>query len=68
MFYHTLQLAVDEFFAIPSFVLLPEDLPQITQYTKEDEQQIDKEIKQLDTRAKRVCSNSQTQKKPIYFL
>jgi hypothetical protein len=58
MLYYILQLAVDEFFAIPSCVLLPEDLPQIAQYTKEDEQQLDKEIKQLEVRAKRVCSNT----------
>lgn len=58
MFYHILQLAVDEFFAIPSYLLLQEDSQQITQYTKEDEEQLDKEIKQLEARAKRVCSNT----------
>jgi hypothetical protein len=53
---HILQLAVDEFLAIPSCVLLPEDVPQSTQYNKEDEQLLDREIEQLEMRAKRVCS------------
>lgn len=57
-FCHILQLAVDEFLAIPSCVLLPEDVPQSTQYNKEDEQLLDKEIEQLEMRAKRVCSIS----------
>lgn len=55
---HILQLAVDELLAIPSGVLLPEDVPQSTQYNKEDEQILDKEIQQLEMRAKRVCSIS----------
>jgi hypothetical protein len=58
MLCHILQPAVDEFFAIPSCVLLPEDLPQITQYTKQDEQELDKEMKQLEVRAKRVRSST----------
>lgn len=48
-------LAVDEFLAIPSCVLLPEDVPQSTQYNKEDEQLLDREIEQLEMRAKRAC-------------
>ncbi|PNF25992.1 hypothetical protein B7P43_G06384 [Cryptotermes secundus] len=48
-------LAVDEFLSIPSYVLLPEDVPQSTQYTKEDEQLLDEEMEQLIARAKRAC-------------
>jgi hypothetical protein len=33
-------------------------VPQSTQYKKEDEQLLDKEIQQLEMRAKRVCSLS----------
>jgi hypothetical protein len=33
-------------------------VPQSTQYNKEDEQLLDKEIQQLEMRAKRVCSLS----------
>ena len=33
-------------------------MPQSTQYNKEDEQLLDKEIQQLEMRAKRVCSLS----------
>jgi hypothetical protein len=51
-------LAVDEFLAIPSYVLLPEDVPQTTKYTKEDEQLLDEEMEQLEARAKRVCGNT----------
>lgn len=54
---HILQLAVDEFLAIPPYVLLPEDVPQSTQYTKEDEQLLDEEMEQLEARAKRVCGS-----------
>jgi hypothetical protein len=50
-------LAVDEFLSIPSYVLLPEDMPQSTQYTREDEQQLDEELEQLEARAKRVCGS-----------
>jgi hypothetical protein len=38
--------------------LLPEDVPQSTQYNKEDEQLLDREVEQLEKRAKRVCSTS----------
>jgi hypothetical protein len=55
---HILQPAVDEFLAIPSYVLLSEDEPQSTQYNKEDEGLLDKEIQQLEMRVKRVCSIS----------
>jgi hypothetical protein len=51
-------MAVDEFFAIPSCVLLPEDALQSTQYTKEDEQQLDKEMEQLQANVKRVCGHT----------
>jgi hypothetical protein len=63
-----LQLAVDEFLAIPSCVLLPEDVPQSTQYNKEDEQLLDKEIEQLEVRAKRVCSVSHKFSSARHFL
>jgi hypothetical protein len=58
-------LAVDEFLAIPSHVLLPEDMPQSTQYTKEDEQLLDEEMEQLEARAKRVCGS--TLEKPFFI-
>ncbi|XP_069684275.1 protein MIS12 homolog isoform X2 [Periplaneta americana] len=45
---------IDEYFAIPCNVLLPEDAPQRKQYSEQDEWLLDCEINNLETRAKRA--------------
>ena len=50
------QAAVNEVFAIPDHVLLPEDAPQLRQYSEQEECQLDLELEGLMRRVKRVST------------
>ncbi|PSN34328.1 hypothetical protein C0J52_23923 [Blattella germanica] len=53
-FMKQISIAVEEFFGIPANAVLEEDSLQMTQFTKIDEAQIDKEIVLLQERTKRA--------------
>ncbi|KAJ9578562.1 hypothetical protein L9F63_005212 [Diploptera punctata] len=63
-----LKSVVDDFFGIPSNMLLPEDEGQSRQFTLQEEQDIDREIQHLQDRYKRACFMEDYIKKEITII